>query len=70
MHMARFDVKFPPGSAVTKQHVAQLHNDYERQIGRVNQFADQFHKRFSRCQSIAAIIDLVKRPLTVDPQEA
>ena len=36
----------------------------------INQFADQFHKRFSRFQSIAAIIGLIKRPLTVDPHEA
>ena len=36
----------------------------------INQFADQFRKRFSRFQSIAAIMDLVKRPPTVDRQEA
>ena len=51
---------------------------YEQQTGRVqdfhypiiNQFADQFQQRFSQFQSNAAIIDLVNRPLAVDPQEA
>ena len=34
----------------------------------INQFADQFQQRFSQFQSIAAIMDLVNKPLTVDPQ--
>ena len=67
-HMARFDVKFPPESAARKYKVALLQNDYERQLGRVqnftsdyptiNQFADQFQQLCSKFQSIAAIIDL------------
>ena len=40
MHMARFD-KFPPGSAARKDKVARLQNEYERQIGRVQNFTTQ-----------------------------
>ena len=63
MHMARFGVKFPPGSAARKEKVAPLQNVYERQIGRVQnfttlQFPDRFRQRFSQFQSIAAIMDL------------
>ena len=35
----------------------------------MNQFADQFQQPFSEFQSIAAILDLVNRLLTVDPQD-
>ena len=38
MHMARFDVKFSPGSAARKEKVARVQNDYERQIGMVQNF--------------------------------
>ena len=64
--MARFDMKFPPGSAARKEKVARVQNDYERQLGNFtltfNQFADQFQHRCSQFQIIAAIIDLVIRP--------
>ncbi len=41
MHMTRFEVKFPPGCAARKEKVARLQNDYERQIGRVQNVTTQ-----------------------------
>ena len=56
MHMARFDMKLPPGSAT--------------HYPTINKFADQFQQRFSQFQSIDVIIDLVNMLRTVDPQDA
>ena len=64
--MTRFDVTFPPGSAARKEKVARLQNDYERQIGRVQNFTTQqsitsqisISSDFRSVQTIAAILDL------------
>ena len=40
-HMERFDVTFQPGSAARKGKIERLQNDYERQIGRVQNFTTQ-----------------------------
>ena len=77
MHMAWFDVKFPPGLRQENKKVTRLQTDYERQISRVQNFTTQksissqisFSTDFSQFQGIAAMIDIVK-PLTGDPQEA
>ena len=36
----------------------------------ISQIANEFHKRFSQFQDIAAVIDLVNKPLAADPQGA
>ena len=77
MHMERFDMTFTPGSAARKENITRLQNDYERQIGRVQNFTTQqsisspisFRGDFRKFQSIAAITDLLNRHLTVGPQE-
>ena len=79
MRMARFDGKFRPGSAATKEKVVRLQNDYERQIGRVQNFTIQqsissqicFSSGFRSFRALqSTIIDLVNMPFTVDPQQA
>ena len=66
MHMERFDMTFTPGSAaIKKRKIARLQNDYERQIGRVQNFTTQqsissqisFGGDSRKFHSIAAIIN-------------
>ena len=42
----------------------------QRYVDFISQIANEFHKRFSQFQDIAAVIDLVNKPLADDPQGA
>ena len=42
----------------------------QRYVDFISQIANEFHKRFSQFQDIAAVIDLVNKHLAADPQGA